>query len=251
MAANIRVRGYFLQYTLPGQKQVCTFKLWLTSIIYSTIQLCLILQKWKNGNNMKQFSLILCLLTLASAVWSQARIPVNEPATGNNKPAVNNTTTTANNTTDSSELTKYADPNGRFTIGYPGNWILNSSPESAIIKITSPLEKDDDNFRQSVNLQIEAYNSSIDDYVNASLNELKRLMKGFREVSSMYFNRNGSRAYQIVYKGKYGDNEAEWQVKQLYVVANSKAYILTYVSRADERDAFETAANKIFNSFKY
>ena len=67
----------------------------------------------------------------------------------------------------------------------------------------------------------------------------------------MYFNRNGSRAYEIIYKGKYGEMAYEMQVKQLFVVANSKAYILTYVSKVDERDAFETTANKIFNSFKY
>lgn len=198
---------------------------------------------------MKKLILTLCLLTIVVLAWSQARIPVNDPAPGTNKPANNNTT--SNNTTSSSELTKYSDPQGRFTIGYPGNWTFTNSPESAVIKITSPLEKDDDNFRQSVNLQIEAYSSTVDDYVNASLPELKRLMKNFREVSSMYLNRNGSRAYEITYKGKYGDNEGEWQIKQLYVVANGKAYILTYVSKADERDAFETTANKIFNSFKY
>lgn len=200
---------------------------------------------------MKQLILTLTLIWAVGTTWSQARIPVNDPAptpTTNNKPT-NNTTT--NNTVTSGELTKYSDPQGRFSIGYPTNWAFNSAPESAVIKITSPLEKDDDNFRQSVNLQIEPYSSTVDDYVNASLPELKRLMKNFREVSSMYLNRNGARSYEIVYKGKYSDNETEWQVKQLYVVTNGKAYILTYVSKADERDAFETTANKIFNSFKY
>jgi hypothetical protein len=198
---------------------------------------------------MKQILLTLLFMAVVGGVFSQARIPVNDPAPSNNKPT--NNTPANNNTTTSSELTKYADPNGRFTIGYPGNWTFNSSPESAVIKITSPSEKDGDDFRQSVNLQIEAYSSTVDDYVNASMPELKRLMKNFREVSSMYLNRNGSRSFEIVYKGKYGDNTSEYQVKQLYVVTNSKAYILTYVSKADERDAFETTANKIFNSFKY
>ncbi|MBX9783681.1 MAG: hypothetical protein K2X48_10355 [Chitinophagaceae bacterium] len=67
----------------------------------------------------------------------------------------------------------------------------------------------------------------------------------------MYFNRNGSRAYQIVYTGKYGSMTYAMQIKQLFVVANGKAFILTYVAKEDERDAFETTANKIFNSFKY
>jgi hypothetical protein len=201
---------------------------------------------------MKQLILTLTLTWAFGTAWSQARIPVNDPAptpTTNNKPTNNNTTT--NNTVTSGELTKYSDPQGRFSIGYPTNWAFNSAPESAVIKITSPLEKDDDNFRQSVNLQIEPYNSTVDDYVNASLPELKRLMKNFREVSSMYLNRNGARSYDIVYKGKYNNSEIEWQVKQFYLVTNGKAYILTYVSKADERDAFETTANKIFNSFKY
>ncbi|XVJ67608.1 MAG: hypothetical protein HEQ40_16070 [Lacibacter sp.] len=198
---------------------------------------------------MKQLVITLSLVLISLAGSSQARIPVNDPAPGN-KPAVV-TPPTNNNTTTSSELTKYADPQGRFTIGYPTNWVFNNAPESAVIKITSPLEKDEDDFRQNVNLQIEAYTSTIEDYVNSSLGEIKKLMKNYREVSSMYFNRNGSRAYEIIYKGKYGEMAYEMQVKQLFVVANSKAYILTYVSKVDERDAFETTANKIFNSFKY
>ena len=40
------------------------------------------------------------------------------------------------------------------------------------------------------------------------------------------------------------------QVKQLFCMSNGKGYVLTYVSKEDERDAFETTANKIFNSFK-
>jgi hypothetical protein len=198
---------------------------------------------------MKQLVITLSLVLISLAGSSQARIPVNDPPPGN-KPSVV-TPPANNNTTTSTELTKYADPQGRFTIGYPSNWVFNNAPESAVIKITSPLEKDEDDFRQNVNLQIEAYTSTIEDYVNASLGEIKKLMKNYREVSSMYFNRNGSRAYEIIYKGKYGEMAYEMQVKQLFVVANSKAYILTYVSKVDERDAFETTANKIFNSFKY
>jgi hypothetical protein len=199
---------------------------------------------------MKQFFLTLAIIILGISAFSQARIPVNEPSSGNNPKPNNPPTTTGNTTTSSSELTKYSDPQGRFTIGYPTNWVFNSTPESAVIKITSPVEKDGDDFRQNINLQIETYNSPIEDYVNSSVSEIKKLMKNYQEVSSMYFNRNGSRAYQIIYKGKYGDMAYEMQVKQLFTIANGKAYILTYVSKVDERDAFETTANKIFNSFK-
>jgi hypothetical protein len=76
-------------------------------------------------------------------------------------------------------------------------------------------------------------------------------MKGYKEVSSMYFTRNGSRAYQVVYKGRYNNMSYDIQIKQLFMLSNGKAYILTYASKADERDAFETTSNKIFNSFKY
>ena len=57
-------------------------------------------------------------------------------------------------------------------------------------------------------------------------------------------------AYQIVYKGKYGEMTYEIQIKQLFCISNGKGYVLTYISKEDERDAFETTANKIFNSFK-
>lgn len=199
---------------------------------------------------MKQFILTLTMFVAVNTVWSQARIPVNDPAPTptTTKPTV---TPTTNNVVTSGELTKYADPDGRFTIGYPTNWTFNSKPDNAVFKITSPSEKEGDDFTQNVNMQIEAYTGTVDSYVNTSMEEVKRLMKNYREVSAMYFNRNGARAYEVIYKGKYGEMTYEMQVKQLFVVTNNKAYILTYVSKADERDVFETTSNKIFNSFKY
>lgn len=199
---------------------------------------------------MKQFFLTLVTFVAIATAWGQARIPVNDPPPGGNtKPTVNPTPTNTGN----SELVKYADPGGKFTIGYPSDWKFNNKPENAVIQITSPKEKDDDAFYQNVNLQMEDAKSSltIEEYVKTNMDAVKELIKNYREVSSMYFNRNGSRAYQIVYKGKYGSATYEMQIKQLFVVANGKAFILTYVAKEDERDAFETTANKIFNSFKY
>jgi hypothetical protein len=197
---------------------------------------------------MKKIIFTLMLVMTGSLLWSQARIPVNDPPANTNKPTTTSNTTPT--TTGSSEFQKYADPDGRFTIGYPGNWRLNSKPDNAVIQLTSPKEKDDDNFFQNVNLQISSYSSSIDAYVDANLSELKGLVKNYREVSSMYFNRNGTRSFEITFKGTYGSMTYEMQIKQLYIVANGKAYMLTYAAKADERDAFETTANKIFNSFK-
>lgn len=202
---------------------------------------------------MKKIIFALPLLFLTVAGWSQARIPINEANTGgttkpNTTPPVTNT---GSNT--SGELKKYSDPKGRFTIGYPGDWKLEDKSESAILQLTSPAEGDKDQFRQNVNLQIEDLGSSttIEDYVKTNMDGVKDIVKGYREVSSMYFNRNGAKAYQIVYKGKYGEMTYDIQIRQLFCVSNGKGYVLTYVSKEDERDAFETTANKIFNSFKY
>ena len=143
---------------------------------------------------------------------------------------------------------------GRFTISYPQNWTLNDKSESAVLQITSPKENDNDDFRQNLNLQIEDMNgksTNLDDYVRTNMNAVKDLVKGYKEVSSMFFNRNGSRAYEVVYKGRYGDMGYDIQLRQLFTIVNNKAYILTYVSKADERDALETTANRIFNTFKY
>ena len=207
---------------------------------------------------MKQIIVSLAFLVAATAAWAQpARVPVNDPAPGNtkpNNPPVTTTNTNTTPTTTSSTLTKYSDPKGRFTIGYPPEWTFNDKSESAVLQITSPKESDADDFRQNVNLQVEdmsGKSTTVDDYVRSSMNAVKELVKGYTEVSSMFINRNGFRAYEVVYKGKYGSMTSDIKIKQLYTIANNKAYILTYVSKADERDAFETTANKIFNSFKY
>lgn len=202
---------------------------------------------------MKKTTLTLTLFLFTVIAFTQARIPVNDPPPGGNTKPTSNPAPTTNTNTASAELVKYSDPQGRFTIGYPKAWTLNEKPDNAIIQITSPKESDEDNFRQNLNLQIETVTSSmtVDQYVKSNMDGVKDAMKDYREVSSMYFNRNGSRAFEVVYKGKYGAITYDIQIKQLFTIVNSKAYILTYVSKVDERDAFETTANKIFNSFKY
>lgn len=204
---------------------------------------------------MKKIIFTLTMISLITVGFSQARIPVNEPNPGgntntkpNNPPATTNPTTTST----SSELKKYSDPQSRFTIGYPGDWKFEDKTESAVIKITSPSEGSEDKFSQNLNLQIETLSggTTIEQYVKANMDGVKEVVKGYREVSAMYFNRNGAKAYQIVYKGKYGEMTYEIQIKQLFCISNGKGFVLTYVSKEDERDAFETTANKIFNSFK-
>ncbi|MBY0476313.1 MAG: hypothetical protein K2Q24_01600 [Chitinophagaceae bacterium] len=204
---------------------------------------------------MRTFILTLLVLSLVAESRAQARIPVNEPS-GNVKPNNAPVTNTGNSNTgsnSSSELKKYSDPQGRFTIGYPGDWKFEDKTENAVIQITSPAENDNDKFRQYLNLQIETLSggTNIEEYVKTNMDGVKDLVKGYREVSSMYFNRNGAKAYQIIYKGKYGDMTYDIQIKQLFAIANGKGYVLTYISKEDERDAFETTANKIFNTFKY
>lgn len=205
---------------------------------------------------MKKTIVALSLMLTGLAAWAQpARIPVNDLNTNSNTKPNNTTPKTENSnttTTSSSELKKYSDPNGRFSIGYPADWAFDNKSEGAVVKITSPSENSSDQFKQNLNLQIEELKSTmtIEEYVKINVDAVKDMMKGYKEVSSMFFNRNGSRAYQIVYKGKYGDMTYDIQIKQLFIVANSKGYVLTYISKDGERDAFETTANKIFNSFK-
>jgi hypothetical protein len=205
---------------------------------------------------MKKIIVTLSLLVTTLAVWAQpARIPVNDLNTGTNKPNTNTPTNSNSNApSTSSELKKYSDPQGRYTIGYPGDWTFNDKAENAIFQLTSPAENSDDKFRQNLNLQIEVLkaNTTVDEYVQTNMSAVKDLVKGYTEVSSMFFNRNGVRAYQIIYKGRYGSMTEDIQIKQLFTISSSgKGYVLTYVSKAGERDAYETTANKIFNSFKF
>jgi len=202
---------------------------------------------------MKKIVVTLSLVVSSAVVLAQpARIPVNDLNTGTNNKPNNNTTNSPNTTTTtSSELKKYSDPNGRYTIGYPSDWTVDDKSDGAVFRLKSPAENGDDKFFQNMNLQIEEANTTIDEYIKMSMDEVKKIVKGYREVSSMFFNRNGSRAYQIIYKGTYGEMAYDLQIKQLFCVNNGKAYVLTYVSKEGERDAFETTANKIFNSFKF
>ena len=145
---------------------------------------------------MKKIVVTLSLVVASAASWAQpARIPVNDLNTGTNNKPNNNTTNSPNTTTTtSSELKKYSDPQGRYTIGYPGDWTVDDKSDGAVFRLKSPPENGDDKFFQNMNLQIEEGNTTIDEYVKMSMDEVKKIVKGYREVSSMFFNRNGSRA---------------------------------------------------------
>jgi serine/threonine-protein kinase len=137
-----------------------------------------------------------------------------------------------------------------YSIEYPANWKLNTSVQGAIFAVTSPLVTKEDKFSENVNLIIQdlsGMNIDLDKYVSLSKKQLLLIPKG--EVSESKRMKNGNYEYhKIVFKGFLENRNLKG--KQIYIIRNEKAYVLTYTGIGDDYKRYVKYANEILNSFK-
>ena len=137
-----------------------------------------------------------------------------------------------------------------FSIAYPVNWKLNTSIQGALFAITSPLVTKEDKFSENVNLIIQdlsGMNIHLDKYVTLSEKQLLLIPKG--EISESKRVENKDYEYhKIVFKGFLENRNLKG--KQVYIIRNEKAYVLTYTGVGNDYKLYEKYANEILNSFK-
>ena len=137
-----------------------------------------------------------------------------------------------------------------FSIEYPVNWKLNTSVQGALFAITSPLVTKEDKFSENVNLIIQdlsGMNIDLDKYVTLSKKQLLLIPKG--EISESKRVKNKDYEYhKIAFKGFLENRNLKG--KQMYIIRNEKAYVLTYTGVGNDYMLYEKYANEILNSFK-
>ena len=155
------------------------------------------------------------------------------------------------NTNESnSQWEKYSDSN--CEIQYPSEWDVNTSGQMGTSFILfSPLDSDNDKFRENVNLLIQDLQGQkldLDSYVELSESQVKTLVTNGEIIESKRQNNPNGEHHKLVYNGTQGLFVLRFE--QYFWVKDNKAYILTFTSEKEKFATHKSVSEKILNSFK-
>ena len=112
----------------------------------------------------------------------------------------------------------------------------------------SPLENDSDPFKERVSILVEnlAEDSSLEQYTEQSLAEIKRLSDpNIGEAQNINLGTEEGR--QIIYSGE--ENSSPVQRMQTWTVKDNQAYVVTYTAKPESYDKYLPSVEKMIESF--
>jgi serine/threonine-protein kinase len=141
-----------------------------------------------------------------------------------------------------------------LSINYPETWGLTEGLMGSVFVIQSPIENETDRFTESVNLIMQDLSGfgreiSLKEYVEVSEVQLKNMITDFSPVSSGATTFKEQEAWEMVYAGKQGEYELKW--RQLFFIADQKAYVLTYTADMEGYDRLLPKAEEIMETLKW
>lgn len=138
-----------------------------------------------------------------------------------------------------------------YSIEYPDNWELNNDKSRGInFYILSPQTSTADLFRENVNLieqDLAGRSIDLDQYVEISESQIKKLISNSNLIESKRLNKNGSDYQRVIYTGDQGSYKLKFE--QYYWVKNGKAYVLTLTCEITQFKEYQELGEKILNSF--
>ncbi len=136
-----------------------------------------------------------------------------------------------------------------YTIKVPSAWLLEQMESD--FRVYSPKQSDTDPFQENVNVLVQDLTGmqiDLDSFTRLSLAQLDSMFANtdFEDVKRVN-DENGDHD-MLVYSGTV--NEVEYKWKQNYLVANDRAFVLTYTAVKDQYDKYLKTADEIMNSFR-
>jgi hypothetical protein len=139
----------------------------------------------------------------------------------------------------------------KFSIQYPSTWELNQSGQMGTsFIIFSPLENDEDKFKENVNLLMQdltGQNIDLDKYVEISEGQIKTMLTNSTLIESTRVKKESEEFHKIIYSGDQGIFHLKFE--QYYWVIDDKALVLTFTCETDQFFKFVNTGEKILNSF--
>lgn len=150
----------------------------------------------------------------------------------------------------SGQWTKYSDL--EYEIQYPNEWNINISGQDDMdFILLSPLESENDKFRENVNLVIQdlrGQNYNLNSYVELSEDQVNNFVSNGEVLTSERKNNDKGEFHYLVYKADY--KVYNLIHKQYFWLINDFAYVLTFTGEKEKFDMYNGLSEKIMNSFK-
>ncbi len=142
-----------------------------------------------------------------------------------------------------------------YSISYPEEWISSDQkpqPTIQFMLLSDESSQKKDKFRENINLNTEDLGEqtvTLEEYSKISINQIKTQIPGVKIVATETIKLDGNDATELIWQADFG-NGMELKFKQLFIISNAKAYILTFSSTTTEFDEYSEIADTILQSFK-
>jgi len=140
-----------------------------------------------------------------------------------------------------------------YSIRYPEEWELDQSGQmGSTFFLFSPLETNQDKFRDNVNLFIQdlsGLNIDLNNYAEISEEQLRTLITNFTLIESKKMKTNSDEFHRVIFTGDQGIFQLRYE--QIYWLKNNKAYALTFTCEQDKFSYLEEVVEVILNSFSF
>ncbi|MEI8204517.1 MAG: PsbP-related protein [Bacteroidota bacterium] len=141
--------------------------------------------------------------------------------------------------------------NESFSIQYPPDWELDQSGQvGTSFIIFSPLESEQDGFRENINLiiqDLEGKNIDLTKFASISVEQVNSMVTKVNIIEKKRITEGKDDYYKIIYTGDQGIFHLEYE--QYYWVQQSKAFILTFTGEQNKFSKFKKEGESILNSF--
>jgi hypothetical protein len=143
-----------------------------------------------------------------------------------------------------------------YTINYPEDWSVSDQkpqPSVQFLITTDETSLKEDNFRESINMVTESLQGQIftpESYAKLSIDQIKLQIPDAKVISNEATNLGNEQPREVVWFNDFG-NGMILKFKQVFLLKENTAYVLTYSSTEQEYNDYLEAADKIIYSFKF
>lgn len=145
---------------------------------------------------------------------------------------------------------RYYNKKKGFSIKFPGDWEKKENYLGAVVFALSPLENQEDQFRENVNIIVEDIHDDTKpkDYYQTSLSELKK------SVSDFVMHENGYTSINRINmkRGIFSYRLEGFRIKTLQYayIQERRGYIISFTSIPDNFPEYRSQFEKIAQSFR-
>ncbi len=145
---------------------------------------------------------------------------------------------------------RYINNKDKFSIQFPNNWEIKENYYGTNVMALSPLENNEDNFRENLNVVVETIPArmSLEDYFSLSVKNLHQL-NNFNDEFSGYDEFDNTKVKWLYYTHELANYKLKVVLYQL--VKDGKGYSITATAKAEDFDKYKDQFQNSASTFEF